>query len=63
MSVEYVLKEIEKNCKNKRKKKVAIDFLRQKMEAMKYDDKLRLYLWEIINNLETIETSTPLDDD
>jgi hypothetical protein len=62
MSTEYILGEIVKNCKEPRRKKAAIDFLQQKMESLKYDDKLRIHLWEIISILKKVEPSTSFDD-
>ena len=59
-SMDYILSDIIKNCKNERKKDVAIKHLTKKMESLKVEDKLRLHLWEIIKCLQQIE---PKNDD
>lgn len=64
-TIDYVLGEIVKNCKNPRRKKVAIEFLEKKLDSLKYEDKLRMHLWEIIAVLKKIDSSnsTNSDDD
>lgn len=57
-SIEYLLNDILKNCKNERKKDVAINHLVKVMESLKVEDKLRIQLWDIINCLKKIEPKT-----
>ena len=54
MSLEYILECIMINCKNKNKKRIAIDHLTEKMEKLPVEDKLWLELWKIINELQKI---------
>jgi len=54
MSLEYILDSIKMNCKNKNKKRVAIQHLTEKMEKLPPEDKLRVELWIIIKELEKI---------
>lgn len=54
-SIEYLLNDIAKNCKNERKKDVAINHLTKVMESLKVEDKLRIQLWDIIRCLKNIE--------
>ena len=54
MSLEYILDTIKMNCKNKNKKRVAIQHLTEKMEKLPIEDKLRIELWMIIKDLEKI---------
>ncbi len=62
-AVDFYLKEISKNCKNKRKKTVAIKHMTKVMESLKIEDKLRIHLWEIIQVLDKIEPNKKNDDE
>ena len=62
-AIDFYVKEIAKNCKNKRKKNVAIKHLTKVMESLKIEDKLRIQLWEIIQVLEKIEPGRNNDED
>lgn len=62
-AIDFYLKEIAKNCKNKCKKTVAVRHLTKVMESLKIEDKLRIQLWEIIQVLEKIEPGRINDED
>ena len=62
-AIDFYLKEIAKNCKNKCKKNIAIKHLTVVMESLKIEDKLRIQLWEIIQVLEKIEQGRNNDDE
>lgn len=62
-TIDYLLYEISKNCRNQRKKTVAIKHLTSVMETLKLEDNLRLKLWEIIKCLEQIESETDFYND